>query len=955
MSKLPKDSSVKELQNRMREEWDRRVSHDYRYWMSDGVQSDELMWQTGERDMDIILDGLSADEMQQQTCLELGCGVGRLLRAASRHFRKVIGIDVSEEAIAKARSLLASCENVELLLGSGSDLKPIPDQSIDFAYTFAALTSMPVPVIAHYLDELARVVKQDGLMRLQVYVGRAQNTVREDTIAIRSFDRQRITEAFEAAGFDVLASNELTLPFEVSDYEGGKICEIVSLRRSTRTSSGVEAIESLLTENKESSAEQAWAGSETEYLMAVARAQQCIEDEKIPEALIALEYAVNNFSLADENVLAMLEELRRIDKGLREHASKASAGTVVKGTTSPLPEAGNGGTEFFELNMACLRDRFPEVARLVEVAAPDNNFSSSVNQEGDGVLFYKGVALSHFEKPVRSGAAWRERVLPTVAESACDSILVFGFADAYHLEALCESWTRNTYVVEPSVEVLRLAMATRDCRAVLSRLHALVIDSASLDERIVAEVKAERCALVVHSQTQMHSGASLESLKALFRGGRGLEDLRPNIAVVGPMYGGSLPIAGYVVEALKEMGQRVFPIDVSPFFSGFNAVGNFLKSHRKGAVENQYIDLISQVVLDAVAERPVDIVICLAQAPLTPRALTELRSRGIVTAMWFVEDCGRFKTWQSISAYFDYMFLIQKGEALRQVEAAGAGRAIYLPVACQPSQHGPRELSAEEKAFFGSPLSFVGAGYNNRRHVFSKFANRDFKIWGTEWPAMPPFNTLVQANGQRVSVDEYVKVFNASTVNINLHSSAERDSVEPNGDFVNPRTFELAATGAFQLVDRRTLLPELFEIDHEIATFGDEKELFDKVDYFLQADEDRQGFIERSQKRALAEHTYVHRVSSMLEYIYADRYDQLKARKEQSPWRRTLKAADRFPELKDRYVELYERGEEPVLKNLIEDIQLGEGSLTDTEQKLLFLHHVKSQISNVNNARKEKA
>lgn len=37
----------------------------------------------------------------------------------------------------------------------------------------------------------------------------------------------------------------------------------------------------------------------------------------------------------------------------------------------------------------------------------------------------------------------------------------------------------------------------------------------------------------------------------------------------------------------------------------------------------------------------------------------------------------------------------------------------------------------------------------------------------------------------------------------------ERDGVEPYGDFVNPRTFESAACGAFQLVDSRVFRSSL--------------------------------------------------------------------------------------------------------------------------------------------------
>ena len=63
-----------------------------------------------------------------------------------------------------------------------------------------------------------------------------------------------------------------------------------------------------------------------------------------------------------------------------------------------------------------------------------------------------------------------------------------------------------------------------------------------------------------------------------------------------------------------------------------------------------------------------------------------------------------------------------------------------------------------------------------------------------------------------------MKIYNASKININLHSSLQTTDLVSRGDFVNPRTFELAAAGAFQLVDERSLLGELFGAD-ELATF----------------------------------------------------------------------------------------------------------------------------------------
>src|SRR5207244_1404466 len=110
-----------------------------------------------------------------------------------------------------------------------------------------------------------------------------------------------------------------------------------------------------------------------------------------------------------------------------------------------------------------------------------------------------------------------------------------------------------------------------------------------------------------------------------------------------------------------------------------------------------------------------------------------------------------------------------------------------------------------ERAELGAPVGFVGAGYRNRRIAFRPLLDLGLKIWGTEWGGAGQVEAAVQRDGARISTEDTVRIFNATRVNLNLHSSTYVDGVEPRGDFVNPRTFELAAAGAFQLVDRRAL------------------------------------------------------------------------------------------------------------------------------------------------------
>ena len=135
--------------------------------------------------------------------------------------------------------------------------------------------------------------------------------------------------------------------------------------------------------------------------------------------------------------------------------------------------------------------------------------------------------------------------------------------------------------------------------------------------------------------------------------------------------------------------------------------------------------------------------------------------------------------------------------------------------------HQPLDLTPAERAEFGSPVAFVGAGYRNRRMAFVPLLDLGLRIWGSEWERAGRLDAVVQRQAARVSTEDSVRVFNAAEVNLNLHSSTWVDGVDPRGDFVNPRTFEIAAAGAFQLVDRRALQPEAFVPAREVATFAD--------------------------------------------------------------------------------------------------------------------------------------
>lgn len=419
-----------------------------------------------------------------------------------------------------------------------------------------------------------------------------------------------------------------------------------------------------------------------------------------------------------------------------------------------------------------------------------------------------------------------------------------------------------------------------------------------------------------------------------------------SVAVVAPIYGGTVPIAHSVARTLRTMGHMVYLFDFANFADSYASIADYGASRADVfSLQGEFAEVLSRTVVEGLKDREVNLVIALAQAPLSVSALDTLRARGITTALWYLEDCRRFSAWKEIAGGYDFVFTIQKGEILNLVKEAGAGDVHYLPAACDPTVHQPMTLSDEEKKRWGAQVSFVGAGYHNRVQLFASLPCDDFKIWGTEWPAIPPFTNLVQEEARRLSVEEYVKVFNASAINLNLHSSTERNGVDPTGDFVNPRTFELAACGAFQLTDSRSLLAELFAADEELVTFDSRESLIDKVRYFRTRPSEREKFAQAAQKRALAQHTYKHRMEEMLDYISQHR--QFNADSNSCEWQNIMREAEKLPELKNRLELLRQSGGRPTLTEIVSTIPVGKEALNETDQALLFCQMFMAQANGI--------
>jgi spore maturation protein CgeB len=189
-----------------------------------------------------------------------------------------------------------------------------------------------------------------------------------------------------------------------------------------------------------------------------------------------------------------------------------------------------------------------------------------------------------------------------------------------------------------------------------------------------------------------------------------------------------------------------------------------------------------------------------------------------------------------------------------------------------------------------------------------------------------------------------VKIFNASAINFNLHSSPYHEGVNPHGDYVNPRTFELAGCKAFQLVDHRTHLPDLFRVGEEVVCFSTMAEARQLTSYYLSHATERDAIAARAQARALKDHTYKQRMQAMVEAVFQREHRRFTQRRNgENTAQHLLCKTGEDVELR-QLLGTFPPQAGIDLETIIGHVKTGQGELSDCELTFLFLQEFKKDL-----------
>ena len=141
----------------------------------------------------------------------------------------------------------------------------------------------------------------------------------------------------------------------------------------------------------------------------------------------------------------------------------------------------------------------------------------------------------------------------------------------------------------------------------------------------------------------------------------------------------------------------------------------------------------------------------------------------------------------------------------------------------------------------------------------------NIKVWGGYREHFVGSPILRVWQGQ-IWGEEQVKALCAAKVGLNFHVDHQAGELNRG---LNLRAFELAACGVFQLLQRVPSLGEFFEEGKEIVCFETKEEMLDKIRYYLAHESERRRIADAARQRVLRQHTWAHRVASMIPHLEA--------------------------------------------------------------------------------------
>lgn len=336
-----------------------------------------------------------------------------------------------------------------------------------------------------------------------------------------------------------------------------------------------------------------------------------------------------------------------------------------------------------------------------------------------------------------------------------------------------------------------------------------------------------------------------------------------NFLVIGKFY--TEGFAEHIAETLTDMGHVVYKYEPGRKYMSSNNkyIATALKvmaGLKELYMESPTYQKMEEYKLrDFCKNKGIDIAI-VCHDFLTPTQVGALKEFCKKVVLWFPDAIVNLKKAMCIVSSFDFLFFKDKYIIDILKKEYGITQAYYLPECANIKYLKPITLSSEEKKKYSCDIGFAGNLHSFRVSLLRQLKDYDVKVWGNRvpfWMDTTGIDRMIM--NYFVANEDKAKAFLGAKININSLHPGEIAGV-------NVRTFEIAACGAFQICNYRTVLSELYIPDDEIVTYFNIEELKEKIDYYLNNRDKCEEIGRRAFLRTVGQHTYQHRLNTIISH-----------------------------------------------------------------------------------------
>jgi spore maturation protein CgeB len=179
-----------------------------------------------------------------------------------------------------------------------------------------------------------------------------------------------------------------------------------------------------------------------------------------------------------------------------------------------------------------------------------------------------------------------------------------------------------------------------------------------------------------------------------------------------------------------------------------------------------------------------------------------------------------------------------------ELPSLGVRKILFVNNSYDPGVHRPVELKPEDRAVYGSPISFVGSFEKPRSNSLLALAEAGLKVrvWGNGWESMTKSHENLRIEGRPAYNDEFAKVVAGTPINLCFLRHANRD-------LQTCRSIELPSCGGFMVHERNEEISQLFPENVSAVYFTGDRELCRVCHEWLSRDRDRKAVAAAGMKR----------------------------------------------------------------------------------------------------------